>query len=417
MTRVKRFALVTAATFLLLSASLVHLGHLYYMAALILALPIASLAVSVFTLRGLSFEREVPGTAWEDETATFVLKVTNAGYTPRLFLRALDQLPQWIRPVADEPPLFDVPGRATARIPYEADLLKRGAYTIPAVTVVTQDPLGIFYFRKTLPCKSEILVYPRPQRIPDVLLSGAERFGFRDMPIAAARGYGVDIDGVREYVPGDPLRRMHWKSVARTGRLNVIEFEESRSINIVLVLDCRAGSDVGEGLQTSFEYLVRTAASLAHLGIRQGASVRLVCGEEPDPANAMGRGTDHMLEILACLARAEANDPNYLGDRLVQRVGHVQPGTSLVILTSSVDTVLPGPLLHYASAGAQITVIYADPTDFSARGGALPTAEERSAYIQQLSTSNATLLLLRRTADRQIDLQPITDVRGIFAGN
>src|SRR5205085_6928897 len=110
---------------------------------------------------------------------------------------------------------------------------------------------------KRVNCRSEFLVFPVPEPIPDIVLSGAERYGFRDLPVAAARGSGVDPDGVREYVPGDPLRRMHWKSTARTGKLSVIEFEESRAVNVVLVIDLFWSAHTGSGKDSTLEYLIR----------------------------------------------------------------------------------------------------------------------------------------------------------------
>src|SRR2546423_579599 len=186
------------------------------------------------------------------------------------------------------------------------------------------------------------LVFPVPEPISDIVLSGAERYGFRELPIAATRGSGVDPDGVREYVPGDPLRRMHWKSTARTGKLSVIEFEESKAVNVVLALDLNEQAHAGEGKISTLEYLIRVAASLAQSAIRQGASVRLVANDEPDPAAAAGRGTEHLYAVLGALARAEAKQSQRLSETLVCRGGRRAPGTTLVVLTSGMESELPG---------------------------------------------------------------------------
>src|SRR5205807_252503 len=154
--------------------------------------------------------------------------------TARLFLEAEDHLPEWLEPENPEPILFSAPANSISKIPYRILMKKRGAFNLDSITVRATDPLGIYSFSKRIHTDSEFLVFPVPEAIPDIVLSGAERYGFRDLPLAAARGSGVDPDGVREYVPGDPLRRMHWKSTARTGRLNVIEFEESRAVNVII---------------------------------------------------------------------------------------------------------------------------------------------------------------------------------------
>src|SRR5205823_12139443 len=114
-----------------------------------------------------------------------------------------------------------------------------------------------------------------------------------------------------------------------TGRLSVIEFEEARSINVVMALDLYRGGHFGEGRQSTIEYLVRAAASIGQSAIRQGAGIRLVTSDAPDAADVMGRGSDHLYTILAGLARAEAVDPLPLSATLVRRVGSIHPGTSL----------------------------------------------------------------------------------------
>lgn len=402
----KRWAIFTAAFFLVISAALINGVHLYYMAALLLTLPWVSYLLGMFALRDLEFAREVPGMGWEGETATFYVVVHSRARTPRLFLQAEDSLPDWLRLEEEAPPLFNAAPRATTKVPYRVELLKRGAYRLDQMVVTALDPLGIFSFSRRVPVSSEILVYPMPQPIQDILLSGAERYGFRDLPIAATRGSGIDPDGVREYVPGDPLRRMHWKSTARTGRLNVIEFEESRAVNVVLVLDLHQGSNVGEGKETTLEYLIRAAASLAQNAIRQGASVRLVTGDTAEAWDFGGRGSDHFFTILAGMARAEATDPNRLSARLVARVGVLPPGTTLVILTATVDPALPGALAHYAAGGTQVVVLYADPLSF-ARGARIPTREAQQSFLEGLLGAQVTPLLVRHNAEHRLRLEPI----------
>jgi uncharacterized protein (DUF58 family) len=327
-------------------------------------LPVISYGLGMFYLRDLSFGRELPASGWDGETVEFQLVVRSSSRMARIYLEARDHLPAWLQPEESDAVVFSIPGAAVSRIPYRVKLLKRGAYKLQSVSVTALDPLGIFAFTRRFEASGEMLVYPVPEPISDIVLTGAERYGFRELPIAATRGSGIDPDGVREYVPGDPLRRVHWKSTARTGRLSVIEFEESRAVNVVLVLDITRRSQVGEGKESSFEYLVRVAASLAQAAIRQGASVRLVTGDDITPACAPGRGSDHLYSVLGDLARAEPVDDEPLSATLVERVGIVAPGTTLVLMTSGIDRGLAEPLSHLTADGAQVVVVYADPRSF-----------------------------------------------------
>src|SRR5260370_4620783 len=90
------------------------------------------------------------------------------------------------------------------------------------------------------------------------------------------RGEGSEFYGIREYQPGDPLRRVHWRSSARMGRLAVVEYEHDVSVDLTLVLDARRGSEVGSGADTTLETAVTVTASLARLVLQRGNRCRLV---------------------------------------------------------------------------------------------------------------------------------------------
>ncbi len=411
MNHYKRWVIYTAALFMLISATLVNTANLYFMATLLLMLPLLSYFLGMLALRDLTFDRETPASAWEGETAVFHIVVQSRARLPRLFLQAADALPESLVPLDDEM-MFNAAPNSITKIPYRVELTKRGAYKIDGMQITALDPLGIFSFSRTYPVVSEVLVYPTPQCIPEFTLSGAERYGFQDLPVSATKGSGIDPDGVRQYVPGDPLRRMHWKSTARTGKLSVIEFEESHAVNVVMALDLFRDTDIGTGRQTTLEYLVLAAASIAQMAIRQGASVRLA-GGSADPADFAGRGSEHLFMILTSLARAQAADSRPMSARLVEQVGAIMPGTTFVVLTANADENLAGALAQYASAGIPTHLFFAEPRSFhpSLRH---PSEEEQQQFLESVIAAQAVPHIVRRNDDRQIRPEQIQDVRSFF---
>jgi uncharacterized protein (DUF58 family) len=325
---------------------------------------------------------------------------------PRHSIQARDVLPEWIEEDDEDAPYVNVAPNTVTRVEYKVHLLKRGFFNIDSMVVTFQDPLGLFVYSKQFNVHSEIMVYPVPEEIKDIILSGAERYGSRELPIAATRGSGLDPDGVRQYIPGDPLRRMHWKSTARTGKLNVIEFEEARAVNVVIALDLHQGTNIGKGKDTTLEYLVRMAASLSQNAIRQGASVRLVTSDDPDPADFAGRGSEHLFAILASLARAEATDPNPLSSRLLERAGILLPGTSVVVLTSEADRQLAGAISHFTSSGAQVMVFYADPRSFLP-GHAQPSDRALNEFYEGILSAQAIPVVLKKQEESRLIAEQI----------
>jgi uncharacterized protein (DUF58 family) len=409
MQRYKRWAIFTAGIFLLISATLVNTPHIYYMAAVLLMLPPVSYVIGMLGLRDLDFTRTAPASGFEGESAVLVASARSTARLPRMFLQVSEEMPGPLQPERAETAFFNVPAGGEAEVAYEVDLVRRGVYALSSFTVTALDPLGIYAFSKRVSAPAELTVYPVPQAIPDLIRSGAERFGYRDIPVAAARGSGVDPDGVREYVPGDPLRRMHWKSTARTGRLSVIEFEESRAVNVALAIDLREGSDVGEGNQTTLEYLVTAAASLAQMTVRQGASVRLVGGPgDPTAASVPGHGTEQLFAVLDALARAQATEKTPLSERLFEMVGILQPGTTLVILTADLDERLPEAVAAYTSAGIQVLVVYADPRSFRTELRH-PLRETQYDWYHGLGGVSAQVVLLHHNPERRLRPEVVTD--------
>jgi len=394
----KRWVVFTASFFLVISAALTNMGQLYFMAALLLALPFVSYLVGMSALANLEFSREVPASAWDGEVVSFFVVAHNRGRLPRLYLEVRDHLPEWLEPADGVWPVLSVSGGASVRVPYSVRALKRGSYRLEWITVTALDPLGIFAFSRRFRVPSDFLVFPRPQPIMELLLSGAERYGFRDLPIAATRGSGIDPDGVREYVPGDPLRRMHWKSTARTGRLNVIEFEESRAMNVVLALETYRKAHVGFGKHSTLEYLVQTAASVAQHALRQSASIRLITGGDPGRDTGAGRGMDHFYVILSELARVEADAGEFMSHHLPERMGRLLPGTTVVILTTGMDRGLPGVLGQFTRSGIQVVVAYAVGASFPG-GERSATEEDVEEFVGQVCAADAVPFLLKDTHD------------------
>lgn len=411
MAHVKITAIFTTAFFLIAAGTVANGWQMYFMASVLLALPLASLAVGRASLYGLSVSRELPSPAWAGDLTPLTLKVRASGRWPRLLLEARDDLPKLIRRTDSAPHVFDVPAGGEARVAYDVEPLKRGVYSLKHVTIQARDPMGLFAFNKRFPAPGELVVYPVPEAVGGLELSGADRHGTRDRPHASARGSGTELDGVRQYSPGDPLRRMHWKSLARTGELHVIEFEEVRSLNVVLALDCYAGGSVGGDLDNSFEYLVRAAASLAQEAVRMQASVELVAGHAGAAGTSAGRGPQDLMGVLASLARVEANDTVRISQRLAAQVGTAPRGTTLVVLTADEDPALSDALALYSAIGVRMLVVWADASSF--KGDQERHGEDASAFLSSLLGLGAEALALRRTASGRLSFEPVGGLHAI----
>ena len=182
---------------------------------------------------------------------------------------------------------------------------RRGRFALGPVWVTSGDPFGIFRTSRKLVEGATIVVFPRAVPLP--------RFGRipGELPGGSLQGVRVqfstpNVSGVRDYRPGDAFNRIHWPTTARTTRLMVKEFELDPTADIWIVLDLNTDVHTGSGLESTEEYAVTAAASLARHLLDQSRAVGLVSQTVTLPADRGPRQVERILEVLA-LVRASSH--------------------------------------------------------------------------------------------------------------
>ena len=115
------------------------------------------------------------------------------------------------------------------------------------------------------------------------LVSGLHRSPFH--------GYSAEFSQYRHYRPGDDLKYVDWKLVARTDRLYTKQFRETTNMAATLVLDTSASMSFPKAV-SKYRYAVILSAALAHIVSSQGDAVGLVAGSRMIPARAASKGKD-----------------------------------------------------------------------------------------------------------------------------
>ncbi|MBX3098138.1 MAG: DUF58 domain-containing protein [Salinibacterium sp.] len=152
--------------------------------------------------------------------------------------------------------------------------LRRGVIPVGPVRTVRADPIGIVRRELVWTDVAEVFVHPRTISIPSMST------GFiRDLegnPTRDLSNNDVSFHALREYLPGDERRYIHWKSTARTGTYMVRQFEETRRSHLVIALSL-ASSDYAS--DEEFEMAVSVAGSLGARAIRDARTVTVVASE------------------------------------------------------------------------------------------------------------------------------------------
>ncbi len=258
----------------------------------------------------------------------------------------------------------------------------RGRYRIDAVAVV-EDPFGLERIELPLGRQPALVVYPRLVEL-DRLFSEAGAHAGEGRRLLLQRPSGFDVHSVREYVEGDSLRKVHWRSTARRARLMVKELEDSPRDELAVVLDAHARSVVGE----SFDVAVRAAGSILQAYARRGRRAALVIGTKEQLVQRVHAEGDWR-RALELLAAVEAD-----GDLPAERLlgGDRNPAglaVDLVIVTPRLAAGLVERLVQRASAHRSTGVVFVDAASWNGRARAEPA-------LLRLQAAGVAVAVLRR---------------------
>ncbi|MFI7491422.1 DUF58 domain-containing protein [Micromonospora echinaurantiaca] len=222
------------------------------------------------------------------EPASMTVTVRNTGRLRAASLVAEDRCGDRAVPV---PVLRLRPGRDTT-VRYDVPTRRRGVVPVGPLRVTRRDPLGLVSVARPYGGTVPVWVHPRIHPLRAVP-TGAGRS--LDGRVDAVPHGSITFDSLREYVVGDELRRVHWRTSARVGELMVRENVDTSLPRIVVLLDNRAAAhpDRADGVAESFESGCEAAASIVTAAFREDLPVVLLfVAPEPETAGPDATGPD-----------------------------------------------------------------------------------------------------------------------------
>jgi uncharacterized protein (DUF58 family) len=368
--------------------------RLAYMAAFLLIGAWIWTVTSLRTLQIVRHARSLRASVGDVFEESFEL--VNPGRFPRLFVEVNNESSL---PSAGGSRVLTLIGGKEHRT-YQARtwLTQRGAYPLGPTTLGSGDPFGFFAAKQTFPSTASLLVLPMIIPIADFpspagLLPGGKAIQRKSPEVTP------HASGVREYVHGDPLKRIHWPSTARRGKLMVKEFEQDPQSELWIFLDAQRFVQAHLPYEapkaydnwifarrpkihlppSTLEYGVSLAASLAHFFIEQRRAVGLVTDGSVYtviPAERSERQESKVLETLAFVT-GEGNLP--LSSLVDLQSPQMPLGSSAILITPSIhnDVVLAVELLQRRNLRPIILLLMAQ--SFGGRGG----SEELVVKLEQ----------------------------------
>jgi uncharacterized protein (DUF58 family) len=292
---------------------------------------------------------------------------------------------------------------------------QRGLFTLGPWQACTGDPFGFCKVTLSFPQSQSILIYPPVVHLPTI-----------DLPRGAATGAGrasqraleltTNAAGVRAYTPGDSINRVHWRSTAHRDSLMIKTFDLEPSGDLWIVLDMDARVQAGEGEESTEEYGVILASSLADRMLRQNRAVGLVAygtirtPEAPDPRPLPTlvqpqKGQAQQWRILQALSTVRAGGQWPLARVLAEMDRNLGRGMTLAVITPSCDPAWAAGLLPPMRRGVAPTILLLDALSFTTEGRA---RQERNA-LEAMASLLAELGVPSHLISRGMPFQPIVE--------
>lgn len=310
-------------------------------AALLSATLLTGFAAPHWLVRRLSVARRGPVRAEKGETVLFQVEVHNAGWLPRFMVELMDRLP-FVAAVEQHRIgahriglLTRLPARQTSHFEIPVLCEKRGYYQLGPIGLASSFPLGLAEARQT---RNEgvqsLTVYPDVFDIVALPLHGAPSQIHRGGALLPEGAGAAEFSGLREYRRGDNPRHIHWPSSARLNELIVREYEPLASACLSIVLDQSEKSNIGRGKESTFEYAVRIAGSLARHACMQCIPTRLSGHGRMLLQIPATSGETHYGRILDQLAVVEADGGRSYADLLRETADQAARGETLVVFVN-----------------------------------------------------------------------------------
>jgi uncharacterized protein (DUF58 family) len=334
---------------------------LYILSYVLLTLFILSLLWARYSLRKLAFRRvAASGRVQVGEIFDERLMLDNTSMLPKLWVQVADGSTV---PGHRAGYVASMGGRKRAMWRARSTCRQRGKFQLGPVTATSGDPFGIFRRRIKLAGTQELLVLPRVLPITSFALFTGGLPG-RGRSSRRALQTTTNATTIREYIAGDAMSRIHWRSSARYDKLMVKEFDLDPAVDIWILLDLQEEVQGGEEENSTEEYAVTIAATIATYLLRQDLSLGLIVNGEHREVLSLDRGDRQVERMLELLAVVEAGSGPDLKEALALDAMHFARNTAAIVITPSNSRDWHEGLRHLQRRGVQVAVIGLDAASF-----------------------------------------------------
>jgi uncharacterized protein (DUF58 family) len=294
-------------------------------------------------------------------------------------------------------------------------LNRRGSFSLGPTVLISGDPFGLFLNTHVFEGKNDLVVLPYMVELtafpsPAGLFPGGRAIRRRAAEITP------QASGVREYAPGDALRRIHWPSSARRDRLMTKEYDQDPQADVWVFLDAYAPAHFRakeENTQTSqrvdqlwlwrrntevklptdtFEYAVTIAGSVVNYYSKQGRTVGFACAGDVFTVLSPERGERQVNKVLETLTFLNSNGDLPLVALVETQAPSLPRASTVVLITPAVDQSIDLAIDYLLTRNLRPVVVSIDAASFGA------DADSRSV-VERVRQRGVPVMRVSKDAD------------------
>jgi uncharacterized protein (DUF58 family) len=410
----RQLRLLFLATVLVVAAFSTGIDFLFFLVYLLGAIVLGSWLLARRGLRGIRADyRVLNPRAHVGEVLEAVYRVENHDRWGKPWIEAWNES---TLPVSLPGRAIGIQGGGTRQWLAKVALGRRGSYRLGPLRVRTGDPLGIFSSEMVVGSPTSIVVFPQVVPLPHWRLPPSPIEGTTPVKRRFEAASPL-VSGIRPYVHGDAINRIHWLSSARHLELQVKEFEHEQAADLWMLLDLDRAVHAGVGLDASVEAAVTVAASVAlrtladHRSVAMTASARRIQIHQPD------RGPRVEQKMLHLLANVQADGVRPLAEVLLATMPQLRRGMTLCLITGSTERTWVRALAGLRRRGVATLVILIDRGSYAGADDDPHASAELAAVRHALAEYGVDYRLVRRGDSIADALAPQERVRARGSGS
>jgi uncharacterized protein (DUF58 family) len=379
---------------------------LYKLTYVLLALFILSWVWARYSLRKLIFHRNTTsGRVQVGETFEERLMLDNTSALPKLWVQIVDGS---TLPGHRAGYVASMGGRKRAVWKARTVCKRRGSFQLGPVIASSGDPFGLFRRHIALTPAHELLVLPQVLPITNFTLFTGGLPG-RGPSSQRSLQTTTNATTIRDYLAGDALSRIHWRSSAHFNKLMVKEFDLDPAVDVWVILDLHDTVQAGQGEHSTEEYGVTITATLTTYFLRQDLSVGMIVNGQNREFLSLDRGNRQIERILELLAVVTSGPGPDLKETLALDALHFGRNTVAIIITPSNSRDWHEGLRHLQRRGVKVAVVGLNAASFDnsppdedtlalLEGASIPVARIKcgESLVQALESSHEARYVHRR---------------------